>query len=586
MAVNMSDFIGIKSYCDKVLNNKIVACNKVKQACERHMRDLKKSKDDKSYPYYFDAIQAYMAITFAKNVMSASGLKIADMQRFIIGCLFGWRKKEVYKVDKNTGYKYHHLRFRLAYIQVARKNSKTYLIAICVLYMLLTCDNIEESYITAGSLSQAGICFREIQKLMMSNKFIKKQIMAMDNGKNIITLNNFCLIKSLSGNSTTKDGYKGVINIVDELHSSDDKNYNLMKDGQNGMEESLLIAITTAGFKKECFCKDLYNYNSKVLNNEVEDEEDFIYIAELDKEDRKIEKLIANPELIYKANPLAYTNNALFTNINKEINRCKYMNETQRLDLFVKSLNVWLSSKPKDKFIDLDELKECRSDDTLLSYKDKKLNSVIGIDLSLGGDLISVAYAIKDSTNKVLFIGEHSWILRDRYEAKKNETNNNNADYEGWVNMGLISLMDKLDLSFTDIIAYIDYVNTIVPVEAICYDPYKGQLLANELSCKYMTINISDSVRFLNVATMLFRNYVHNSLFKYNAGDGLLEYCLDNAIIITNADGYQKIDKKKYLEKIDVADAFILIFRYIASLSKKIKVDINDINRQLGFFDN
>ena len=50
-------------YVDQVLSGEVVACQKIKWACERFKRDLSRSKDD-SFPFYYDEDKAAQAVKF------------------------------------------------------------------------------------------------------------------------------------------------------------------------------------------------------------------------------------------------------------------------------------------------------------------------------------------------------------------------------------------------------------------------------------------------------------------------------------------------------------------------------------------
>ena len=122
----------VTSYAKKVVAGKIIAGDSVKKACKRHLKDLKKSKR-KDYPYYFDAEQAEYCFAFAENYCRHSKGKWAgkplileDWQRFVVGSIFGWKRK-----DDDTR------RFRYFYIQVARKNGKSTLMAFIGLYVIV-----------------------------------------------------------------------------------------------------------------------------------------------------------------------------------------------------------------------------------------------------------------------------------------------------------------------------------------------------------------------------------------------------------------------------------------------------------------
>jgi phage terminase large subunit-like protein len=111
------------AYANAVVKGSICACKYVQLACQRHLQDLKKSKS-KTYPYKFDVDEAnrwfklFDMLKLWKGKWAGQNFKLEPWQHFIVGSLFGW-------VEKKSGLR----RFKKAYIEMARKNAKTTLMA-------------------------------------------------------------------------------------------------------------------------------------------------------------------------------------------------------------------------------------------------------------------------------------------------------------------------------------------------------------------------------------------------------------------------------------------------------------------------
>lgn len=145
-----------EEYCNKILSGKILAGKKVKQACRRHMNDLKRQRT-KDFPYYFDNEIAEKAINFVGMLPTTDGkeLHLELFQRFVIGSLYGWR-------EVSTGYR----RFNRAFISIARKNGKSFLISAIGAVALLM-ENVpargRQILFTANSSKQAHLAFDQLQ---------------------------------------------------------------------------------------------------------------------------------------------------------------------------------------------------------------------------------------------------------------------------------------------------------------------------------------------------------------------------------------------------------------------------------------
>lgn len=105
-------------YARMVVEGSITAGKWVKLACERHLKDLKRSEEDPNYPWVFDEEKAWRPIRFIEKKCHPSKgdferLVLQPWQHFFVGSIFGW-------VNKDTGLR----RFREALVFLGRKNGK------------------------------------------------------------------------------------------------------------------------------------------------------------------------------------------------------------------------------------------------------------------------------------------------------------------------------------------------------------------------------------------------------------------------------------------------------------------------------
>ncbi|HGF6221249.1 TPA: terminase large subunit [Escherichia coli] len=144
-------------YARDVVRGKIVACQFVIQACQRHLDDLMAEKS-KSFRYRFDKDLAERAAKFIQLLPHTKGewafkrmpITLEPWQLFVICCAFGW-------VNKGTRLR----RFREVYTEIPRKNGKSAISAGVALYCF-ACDNEfgAEVYSGATTEKQAWEVFR------------------------------------------------------------------------------------------------------------------------------------------------------------------------------------------------------------------------------------------------------------------------------------------------------------------------------------------------------------------------------------------------------------------------------------------
>ncbi|HBB0340633.1 TPA: terminase large subunit [Escherichia coli] len=144
-------------YARDVVRGKIIACQFVIQACQRHLDDLMAEKS-KSFRYRFDKDLAERAAKFIQLLPHTKGewafkrmpITLEPWQLFVICCAFGW-------VNKGTRLR----RFREVYTEIPRKNGKSAISAGVALYCF-ACDNEfgAEVYSGATTEKQAWEVFR------------------------------------------------------------------------------------------------------------------------------------------------------------------------------------------------------------------------------------------------------------------------------------------------------------------------------------------------------------------------------------------------------------------------------------------
>jgi len=118
----------VKAYARAVVSGKIIAGKLVKRACRRHLDDLVNGKDR---GLIWDADSALHAIAFFSHLRHSTGewagqpFELQPWQCFIVGSIYGWKRADGLR------------RFRTSYVEVARKNGKSVLLAGTALYALV-----------------------------------------------------------------------------------------------------------------------------------------------------------------------------------------------------------------------------------------------------------------------------------------------------------------------------------------------------------------------------------------------------------------------------------------------------------------
>ena len=542
-------------------------------ALKRHIDDLARSKkNDPNFPYRFDEEKAEDIIELANKLTIAEGegneqFTCAGFQEFILGSLFGW-------VHKETGKR----RFTDSYVQVARQQGKSVLNAI----LGIKCCNFDnynygQIYCTATKADQARIVLKEIIKFINADNDLKELFDIKDYKNEITGKITRTVIRALGRDTHTIDGFRPYLGIVDEYHAhKDNQMYKLLKGGTRKLKQSLISVITTAGFNLNAPCYDLYKYCRRVLRGIDVNERQFIYIAQMDEKDD-----IWDPKNWIKCCPLTGKDPELVAAMQEDARKAQSMGGAELRDFLTKALNIWVTNA-ETAFLDLVEWEKCGSERDLSDFAGKQV--IVGLDLSSGGDLTSYClefpYEDEETGDRKYFLHSHSFMPSHRLQEHMDLEDN--APYVIWQKQGLLTVTTAAGGIKTDYKTILSSLHDIVDkyqldVMAIGYDPHNASAFLLDLEdfgCDL--IEIKQSARSLNDATIDFQLEVKAHNMEYNKGNVLLTRSMNDAIISEpNSFGEIKIDKMLQKNRIDPCDAAICAHK-IAMGADLETVDIND----------
>ena len=250
-----------------------------------------------------------------------------------------------------------------AFIFIPRKNSKT-LFASALSWGLSILRSISGSkcYVVGGAMKQAKETFDSWKYNILllyptEKKRKEKNCQILDNnmdhkiewsiGEGSVSLN------ALASNPDAQDSFNANIVIADEMHAyRSAKQYTIMQEAMAAYTNKLMIGITTAGDDGTGFCAQRLEYCRKVLRGTVKDDQYFIFICCMDKDENgdvdftnQIQHQKANPNYGITIRPDDIMNDAM-----------QALNDPQmRKDFLSKKGNVFVSSMKS--YFNLDEFR-------------------------------------------------------------------------------------------------------------------------------------------------------------------------------------------------------------------------------------
>lgn len=336
--------------------------------------------------------------------------------------------------------------------------------------------------------------------------------------------------------------------------------YKLMQDGQIAVGNALTLAITTAGFNLNSFCYEHYKFCKKVLSGGIKKDTLFVYICEMDEEDD-----IWKPENWAKSNPLQLwneddtLNEAMIGRMAEKAIDAKEKQGAELTNFLTKSLNRWVTAT-EDKYIDVEKWVECGNEKTIDEMRGREC--YLGIDLSSGGDLTSIALVFPEKGKDEK---PYIWTVSFMPERRLLEhESTDNAPYRQWVQAGYLLLTSGLYGIKTDYQRIIYVMRQIIEaydlkVIGCGYDEHNISGILSDLEeilpCD-LTL-VTQSAKSLNDATVDFQLSVKAGLVEYDKRNQLLTWSMVNAALTANSFGEVKVDKVKATNRIDVVDAVI-----------------------------
>ena len=465
---------------------------------------------------------------------------------------------------------------------------KSILVAGIALYELLFGRNPEfarQIYCTANAKEQARIVWKmirsQLQKVSEKSSRLKNMTKVTDYKSVIENLKDDSLIRPLSKDTSSLDGFEPYLGILDEYHEArDDKMLEVIRSGQTLLHNRLNIIISTAGFHFNGPMYQEYQYLEEVINGEVEDDRYFAYIAEQDNENE-----INDTDMWIKSNPLMEhekSRDIILENIQVDITRAKEKGETHKIK--TKNFNLWQSGS-SSSYINESDWKKSETDE--IDYLERDV--YIGVDLSRLHDLSCVGYVYP--TDEKYFITSYGFV--GNREGIENKIQKDKIDYLKLEQLGQLEQTNNR----TGIIDYEQIVDHIIKqildynlnVRALCYDPWGASMFLIKLEKKmqeydlhFPLIEVSQSYKELGPAVKQLRlDLMDEKVFHDN--NELLNIGVRNAIVRTDNNGNIILDKKKNREKIDSIVA--VLNAYTEAMMHEFTVDLNEMvfNDEFGF---
>lgn len=512
----MSNLQPYKEYPERVLSGEITACKYVKLACKRYLNYFNDER------YYFDIEEVERVVRFISKFKHSTGkfkgknFKLLPFQFFAVCSIYGWKK-----VEDNSRL------VRTFYFEVARKNAKSSLCIILLLYEFFK-ENQSQCVITANSHKQAKDIYEIARNYLLSIDPKGKHISTY---RDSIKVGDKKLIV-LGKNTKTQDGLNLNCAILDEVHEmQDEKQYNVITSSMVMRDSPLLILATTAGFNKFGFCYDFRTMCIEVLNKFKQDDTLFPLIYTLDEDDdfrdsTKWQK--SNPSLgeIVKVESLQ-------NEVKKATN-----NTSLLVGIKTKNFNVWCDTATT--WLSNDLINESTRDFKISDFDSESYECYAGIDLGSTSDLTCVSYCFKSREEQPTYHFYTQYYL----PASCLEDNNANCElYKKWHRAKYLTLTPTNYTDYDVVLNDMLLVESKIHINKIHYDSYNAtqftlSMVDNGLNC----VPFSQTLWNFNQPTKEFeRQLLRGKIVLHN--NPITRWCISNVELKYDHNGNCKPSK-------------------------------------------
>jgi phage terminase large subunit-like protein len=408
--------------------------------------------------FYFDHDAVERVIRFIETLCKLSEPRgkpfvLLPWQRQIVNDIFGWKRRDN---DER--------RFQNVYIEVPRKNGKTYFVAALLLYLLMA-DGVSgaEVYASACTREQSGILFKSVQRMIQQNKFFLDRLIETPSKNKIEYPKGDGVLKALSGDSVGSHGKHPSAVVCDELHEwttpKSEALYEALTSGFGNRKSPLVIHITTAGYGSQpTLAKRLHDKAKVFAEGTLEDESFYGVIYGAEQTDDWTDEAVwkkANPSYSLVSKTLKRELAAATLEPSKQNTFCRLY-----LNIWTQQQTRWLDLAKYDACVKAFSLEEMKGQDVILGCDWGQIYDLTAISLIFPSDWDKWKLAVKT------YMPEQQMLRR---------TKEDNVPYESWHKRGYldttIGISKGLTLDYPTLIEQVKEIATNYNVVALGYDP-------------------------------------------------------------------------------------------------------------------
>ena len=448
--------------------------------------------------------------------------------------------------------------YRMGWIELARKNGKSELLAGVALFML-TQDGEEgaEIYGAAKDRDQARIIWNVAQRMVQLSPVLSRRtgLRIRRHEKRIVDEATGSFYGILARDALGNLGLDPSAMLFDEVIAQpDDLLWNTMRTAMGSREQPLMLAATTAGDDPSSFAAAEHNECVRVADEPGRAPHRFVYIRNTPTE--------ADP---YDERNWTHANPALGDFLSLDALRdeaTEARNDPAKENAFRQfRLNQWVSQS--SRWMPMHVYRACTGDIWPNStWRPKLFNGRevwVGLDLSAKQDLTSMCVFTPPRIGEPGHAAWYHWLPEDALPIMDSITS---KQASVWVRQGFLRLMEGAVIDYAKLVDQIVEILSGLTVREVSYDKWSGEYVRQELERKLgrRTPMVAVEPTFVGMS-MPMRELMELTVRKgwEHHGNPVAMYCFDSVQVkrsVENPDMIKPVKPERSPNKVRI-DAVI-----------------------------
>lgn len=493
---------------------------------------------------WFEGAAADRAVGFIEDSIAhvegdkaGSLFKLEPWQKAVVGCLFGWKRKDL--LGRTVR------RYRECLLYVSRKNGKTPLAAaIALLVFFLDPESGQQDYIAAADREQAGMLFRQAKGMVNARPALGRRCRiyggnaSAGQSRSIVKDDN-SFLRVVSADADTKHGGTSHLVIVDELHaqpSRDLVDVLTTSTASLNRKQPLTIYLTTADYARPSICNEKHEYATKVRDGIIEDPSflPVVYEAPRDAD-------WADPAVWAQANP----NLGVSVSLEYLTRECKRAQEIPAYENTFRRLHLNQVTETDVRAIPMDRWDAVKDPVDPAALEGRECWG--GLDLSTTTDLSAFVLVFPDGEGGYDVL-PHFWAPKESARARERR---DRVPYSLWERQGHLKLTAGDVIDYDVIRADINLLRERYNVREVAADRWNATQIINQLQGDgFEVVAYGQGFKDMTAPTKELLKLVAAGKLRHG-GQPVLRWMAGNMATESDAAGNLKPSKKKSTERID-----------------------------------